>query len=179
VQNFERNGDEKTHTKTESDGINLLLDEDHISWLTTPDIDAVTEGDTAAKSNTNEERTKHDDNFCSTDASNEQDEEGYDEESIYVRDIYLLGEQIASALEIAEIDVVGVDDDEDIAPALADALLRNIERDAYNRKNEGWNQFGADTLYSIGEEDMDLSDDGAFTDEFFQQVSTENCCRSE
>ena len=89
--------------------------------------------------------------------------------------MYLLGEQIASALEIAEIDVVGVDDEEAIAPALADALLGNINnRDAYNRKNEGWNQFGAETLYSIGEEDMEslddsfLSDDGAFTDEFLR-----------
>jgi hypothetical protein len=179
VQTFARNDDKEKDAKTESDGIDLLLDENHMSWLTTADIDAVTEGDTTAKSNTKEERTKHDDGYSSSIDSIEQDEDGYDEESIYVGDTYLLGEQIASALEIAEIDVVGVDDEEAIAPALADALLGNIERDAYNQKNEGWNQFGAETLYSIGEEDMDRlqdgfsSDDGAFTDEFLQHISTE------
>lgn len=99
-------------------------------------------------------------------------------EGIYVDDTYLLGKQLASTLNTAEIDVMGLDDEEAIAPALADALLDKIKRDSYEQNNEGWNQSGAETLYSIGGahgnsrlEDGFLADDDAFTDELLQQIS--------
>ena len=119
-----------------------------------------------------EERMSHGEDTSTAD-------EGYDEDNIYVSDTYLLGEQIASALENAKIDIVGVDDEDSIAPALADALLFNIERDTYDRMNEGWNQFGAESLYSIGEAEMeDLKDsfeldDGTFTEDLLRHISIE------
>jgi hypothetical protein len=162
----------------ESDGMEIPLDEDHLSWLTTPDVTALAGGETAAERNVEAKKIEVDEDENAVIAELvELDVEDGDEESIYVGDTYLLGEQIASALEKAEIGVEGVDDEEAIAPALADALLSSIERDAYHRNNEGWNQFGAESLYSIGEDDMDVledeysADDDAFTDEFLRHLS--------
>ena len=177
-----KDGSEKHIVEAESEGADLLLDEDHLSWLTTPESQAVKNRNETLGSKVEEEQIKNGGDDTLTADSIQRGDGGYDEDNIDVGDTYLLGKQIASALENANVDIVGVDDGEIIAPALADALLFNIERDAYDRMNEGWNQFGAKSLYSIGEDETDdFVDDfepDTFTDELLQQIAIETSSAS-
>eukprot|EP00531_Pseudo-nitzschia_arenysensis_P000477 CAMPEP_0116153668 /NCGR_PEP_ID=MMETSP0329-20121206/21368_1 /TAXON_ID=697910 /ORGANISM="Pseudo-nitzschia arenysensis, Strain B593" /LENGTH=1020 /DNA_ID=CAMNT_0003650593 /DNA_START=110 /DNA_END=3172 /DNA_ORIENTATION=- len=168
---FTKKDDRENKFETETDRTDLHIDEDHLSWLTTPDSISTMDGDEAVEINGDEEEMKDNSEYTSN------TEEDYNEDNIYVDDTYLLGEQIALALEKANIDIVGVDDEEYIAPVLADALLYNIDRDAYGRMNEGWNQFGAESLYSIGEAEKDYFEDAfeldnrLFTEDLFKRIS--------
>lgn len=136
-------------------------EEDHLSWMTisNPPIAGITAETTREYSASSIEPQQTIDN---------------DEDNYYVDDTYLLGEQIASALKSAQIDIVGAEDHESIAPILADALLLNVETDANNKNNEGWNQFGAESLYSIGGDEVEMPVATPTVDEFGYVCENEN-----
>ena len=152
---------------TGSEMMELLLDDDHLSWLTTQE-----------RKYDNNRNDSSDENF--NEFPMQSDSDIFDDENPGVDDTYILGEQIALALDKAEIDVVGLADGERIAPAIAEALIYSIERDEYDRMNEGWNQFGAESLYSIGGDDGDLElDDDTFSDELVEEIWTHTAAMGE
>lgn len=119
---------------------NLPLNDDHLSWITSPPEPAAPSGET----------------------STVEDED----ELAEVSETYLLGEQIASAFEVADIDIVGVDNEDSLVPALADSLLGSIEAD--EQTNSGWNQLGADSLYSIR---APSEDEDALTEDLLEDIA--------
>ncbi|VEU38585.1 unnamed protein product [Pseudo-nitzschia multistriata] len=168
--------------KSDGDKVSVI-DEELMSWMTTPNQDKVEDKSASpvptpfSGSNGDKSSAVDDEQLMSWMTTPNQEKEIEDDDSADRNGGNLLGEQIVSALDTAEIDVVGAEGDEVIAPeTLADIMLENIEKDAIKTNKVGRSLFGANSLYSIGGEtsisntELEPPDD-AFTDDLLRDIA--------